>query len=163
MIASTTVTREHQARLLRHVDRLAAAAALVGTGQDAQLRERLDEATAFLTGLLLPHMDAAERVLFPELERLMQNRHSMTPMRREHDQIRELVHQLETSCDTLRGGTLATGAAVGLRRALYRLHGLLMAHLAEEQLYADLVEHGLTPAEESALAEALEHAGTTAF
>jgi iron-sulfur cluster repair protein YtfE (RIC family) len=163
MIANTTVTREHHARLQRHVDRLAVAAALVGTGRDAELRERLDEATAFLGGLLLPHMEAAERVLFPELERLMQNRHSMTPMRREHELIRSLIGDLETRREALGAGALSTGAGVALRRALYRLHGLLMAHLAEEQLYADLVEHGLTPAEEATLAEALDHAGTASF
>jgi hemerythrin-like domain-containing protein len=163
MTATATITREHHARLLRHVDRLAAAAALIGSGQDEQLRERLDEASSFLADLLLPHMEAAERVLFPELERLMQNRHSMTPMRREHDQIRSLIRDLGDRHDVLRGRSLSTGEAVALRRALYRLHGLLMAHLAEEQLYADLVEHGLTPAEEAILAEALEHAGTGAF
>jgi hemerythrin-like domain-containing protein len=93
----------------------------------------------------------------------MQNRHSMTPMRREHELIRSLIGDLETRREALGAGALSTGAGVALRRALYRLHGLLMAHLAEEQLYADLVEHGLTPAEEATLAEALDHAGTASF
>ena len=55
----------------------------------------LDETCAFLSDLLVPHMEAAERALYPELERLLQNRHSMTPMRREHDEIRAEVKKLD--------------------------------------------------------------------
>jgi hypothetical protein len=156
---TTSITREHQARLLPHVDKLAVAGELIGSGHDAELRERLVELRGFLTGLFMPHLEAAERALFPELERLMQNRHSMTPMRREHDQIRALVADIEGRCASLGAGPLSTGAAVALRRSLYRLHGLLKVHLAEEQLYADLVENGLTADEEATLAEALDHAG----
>ena len=46
--------------------------------------ERRDDTSTFLTGTLVPHVDAAERTLYPELERMLQNRHSMAPMRREH-------------------------------------------------------------------------------
>ena len=45
----------------------------------------------FLTGPLLPHVEAAEQTLYPELERMYQNRHSMAPMRREHDEVRRLA------------------------------------------------------------------------
>lgn len=163
MIASPSATRQHHARLQPNVDRLASTAALVGTSQDDELRSGLDEACSFLTGLLLPHMEATERVLFPELERLMQNRHSMTPMRREHQLIRDLVADLEHSRVALAAGPLSTGASLGLRRVLYRLHGILRVHLAEEQLYAHLVERGMTDAEKAALADALEHPGIATF
>ena len=73
-----------------------ATADLIGSVVGSELRPRLDETCEFLTGLLLPHMEAAERVLYPELERLMQNRHSMTPMRREHREIRALVADLDS-------------------------------------------------------------------
>jgi len=42
---------------------------------------------------------------------------------------------------------------------LYRLYGLLKVHLAEELLYADIVEHGKSPEAEGALAAAMEHTG----
>ena len=64
MIATSHATTEHQARLAPHVDRLAVTAELVGTAPAAQLRAGLDEACAFLTGLLLPHMEAAERAIY---------------------------------------------------------------------------------------------------
>jgi hypothetical protein len=48
----------------------------------------------------------------------------------------------------------------GLRRTIFRLYGLLKCHLAEELLYAEIVEHGASPEAEKALATAMEHSGT---
>jgi hypothetical protein len=163
MIATPKVSLEHHARLAPHVDTLAAIGDLVGGVTGGELRPRLDEASAFLTGLLLPHMEAAERALYPELERLMQNRHSMTPMRREHETIRALVADMERYRLRIGDGPVSTGNAVALRRALFRLHALLKVHLAEEQLYADIVEHGLSQEAEAGLAEAMRHEGVGAL
>jgi iron-sulfur cluster repair protein YtfE (RIC family) len=159
MIASPKISSDHHARLMPHVDELAATAELVGTSSGAELRPRLDSVCAFLDELLVPHMEAAERVLYPELERQMQNRHSMTPMRREHEAIRGLVAGLRQRRLEVQAGPVPTGTAVALRRALFQLHAILKIHLAEEQLYADLVEHGLSPEAEAGLAEAMRHAG----
>jgi hypothetical protein len=156
--ASPTVTHEHHARLQPHVDNLASTAALVGARRDAELRERLAEACAFLTGTLIQHMEAAERVLFPELERLMQNRHSMTPMRREHADIRRRIDELELQRSAIGDGPISLSAGVALRRSLYWLHATLKVHLAEEELYADIAEHGLSPEAEATLAAAMDHA-----
>jgi len=157
MIAQRHVSAEHRARLTPHVDRLAATGDLVGSATGAELRPDLEAACTFLTGLLLPHMDAAERALYPELERLMQNRHSMTPMRREHEAIRSLVADLDARRLRMGDGRMSAGDAVALRRTLFQLHALLKIHLAEEQLYADLVEHGLSAEAEESLAEAMRH------
>jgi iron-sulfur cluster repair protein YtfE (RIC family) len=157
MIANPHASTEHHARLAPHVDRLVVTADLIGTAPAPQVRAGLDEACAFLTGLLLPHMEAAERALYPELERLMQNRHSMTPMRREHQEIRALVADLEHRRTAIGDHPLSTGDSIALRRGLFRLFGLLKVHLAEEQLYANIVEHGLSADEAAALAAALEH------
>ena len=159
MSATPTITHEHHARLQPHVDELAATAALIGSGRDEELRAGLREASAFLTGTLVPHMEAAERALFPELERLMQNRHSMTPMRREHAQIRRLIDDLEKDRIAIGDGPPTLTAAAALRRSLYWLFATLKVHLAEEQLYADIAEHGLSPEREAALAAAMEHVG----
>ena len=63
---------EHHERLLERVNAIPAMA-------DALLGAKPDEALAsiatmreFLTGTLLPHMEAAERALYPQLERLFQ-------------------------------------------------------------------------------------------
>jgi hypothetical protein len=46
---------------------------------------------------------------------------------------------------------------LALRRVLLRLHALLKTHLSEEELYIPILEDRLTPAEEAALARALDH------
>jgi hemerythrin-like domain-containing protein len=157
------VAHEHHARLVRHVDRMPRTADLIEGDQPAQLRFALDETCGFLTDLLLPHMAAAERALYPELERLLQNRHSMSPMRREHEQIRSYVTELEAIRAMLGDGSLSPRQQTRLRRLLFQLYALLKVHLAEELLYADMVEHGASTEREAALATAMEHAGTSTF
>jgi hypothetical protein len=58
-------------------------------------------------------------------------------------------------------GPLTIGDQGALRRVLFRIYGLLKVHLAEELLYADIVEHGRSPEAEEALAAAMEHSGHT--
>ena len=162
-VKEAPVAHEHHDRLVKHVDRMPRTGDLIDTGQPEELRFALDETCGFLTELLLPHMEAAERALYPELERLLQNRHSMTPMRREHDLIRAEVRKLEEIRKGLGDKQLAPRDAIKLRRAIFQLYALLKIHLAEELLYADMVEHGASPEREAALATAMEHGGTTAF
>ena len=159
MISAARVSTDHRTRLIPSVNLLALIGEQVGTATGAELRPLLDEACQHLNNLLLPHMEAAERAIYPELERLMQNRHSMTPMRREHREIRALVADLDQRRQSLGDGPVSIGSAVALRRALFRLYGLLKVHLAEEQLYADIVEHRLTPEAEAELAIAMQHQG----
>ena len=106
-------------------------------------------------------MDAAERTLYPELERMLQNRHSMTPMRREHAEVRQLVDGFLRIQKDLDKGHLSTGEAVALRRVVFRLYALMKVHLAEEQLYVGIIDHGVSAEAAEALAAAMEHAGST--
>jgi hypothetical protein len=155
------VSVEHHERLMHQVDLMPGTGDLVGAAPLAELRPRIEGMSGFLTGLLIPHMDAAERTLYPELERLLQNRHSMTPMRREHDEIRKLVTDLVRRQHRLDDGRLPTGEAVALRRIIFRLYALLKVHLAEEQLYLGIIEQGVSPESAEALAAAMEHEGPT--
>jgi len=157
------VSVEHHARLTRHVDQMPATGDMVGAAPLAELGPRVDEMSAFMTGLLIPHMDATEQTLYPELERLLQNRHSMTPMRREHDEIRKLVADLVSRQHGLDQGRLQTGEALALRRVIFRLYALLKVHLAEEQLYLGIIEQGVSAEGAEMLAAAMEHQGTTEF
>ena len=50
---------------MRHLDAMPAVGDLVGAAPVAELRPRVDEVAAFLNGLLLPHMEAAEHTLYP--------------------------------------------------------------------------------------------------
>lgn len=157
------VSLEHHDRLMRHVDTMPALGDLVGVAPVAELRPGVDELVAFLDGLLLPHMEAAEHTLYPELERMLQNRHSMTPMRREHDEIRQLVTELARLQARLDPGPLHTGETVALRRAIFRLYAMLKVHLAEENLYLGIIEHGVSAAAAEKLASAMDHGGVTSF
>ena len=56
-------------------------------------------------------------------------------------------------------GQLSTGEAVALRRVVFRLYALLKVHLAEEQLYVGIIDHGVSAEAADALAAAMEHAG----
>jgi iron-sulfur cluster repair protein YtfE (RIC family) len=157
------VSIEHQDRLMRHVDAMTGVGDLVDGAPVAELRPRVDEVAEFLNGLLLPHMEAAEHTLYPELERMLQNRHSMTPMRREHDEIRKLVAELVRLQKRLDPGPLHTGETVALRRVIFRLYAMLKVHLAEEHLYLGIIEHGVSAEEAERLAAAMDHSGITTF
>lgn len=157
------VSHEHHERLTRHLDEMPAVGDMVGVAPVAELQPRVDALVSFLDGLLLPHMEAAERTLYPELERMLQNRHSMTPMRREHDEIRKLVAELARLQVRLGAGSLHTGETVALRRVIFRLYAILKVHLAEEQLYLGIIEHELSPEAAEKLGAAMEHSGIAAF
>ncbi|MEO8273657.1 MAG: hemerythrin domain-containing protein [Chloroflexota bacterium] len=146
--------------LMRHLDDVPAVGDMVGKAAAGELRPAVASVATFLNDLLLPHMDAAERTLYPELERMLQNRHSMTPMRREHQEITRLVAEVVKLQERLLGTSLHTGDMVALRRVLFRLYALLKVHLAEEQLYVGIVEHGVSSESADRLAAALQRAGT---
>ena len=157
------VSLEHHERLTHHLDAMPAVGDMVGSVPVAELRPHVDEIAAFLNGLLLPHMEAAEKTLYSELERMLQNRHSMTPMRREHEEIRQLVAELTRLQLLLAGAPLPTSDAVALRRVIFRLYAMLKVHLAEEQLYLGIVEHGVSAESAERLAAAMDHSGITTF
>jgi hemerythrin-like domain-containing protein len=157
------VSLEHHERLMHHLDAMPAVGDMVGNASIEVLRPRLDAVASFLQELLLPHMEAAEHTLYPELERMLQNRHSMTPMRREHDEIRELVAELARLERRLDPGPLHTSETVALRRVIFRLFSMLKVHLAEEQLYLAIIEHDVSPEGAERLAAAMDHGGVTAF
>jgi hypothetical protein len=157
------VSLEHHERLTHHLDAMAVVGDLVGAAPVSELRPRVDEVVAFLNELLLPHMEAAENNLYGELERMLQNRHSMTPMRREHDEIRQLVAELARLQLRLGAGPLHTSDTVALRRVIFRLYAMLKVHLAEEQLYLGIIEHGVSAESAEKLAAAMDHSGITTF
>ena len=150
-------THEHHELLLEHVNRMPAVAdQLLVFAPDAP-RGGIAELSAFLRGTLLPHMESAERVVCPELERMLQNRHSMTPMRKEHDEIRRLVGELATLTADVRDGRLSLGRRLALRRVMFQLYALLKVHLAEEEAYVRLVDRGAGDEIGEAIAAAMAH------
>jgi hypothetical protein len=115
--------------------------------------------STFLTSTLIPHVDAAERALYPELERMLQNRHSMAPMRREHVEVRRLAAEFSRLAGQIEGPRVAIGARLAIRRILFQLYALLKIHLAEEEVYLRIVEHGVSDDVAEVLAAGLDHPG----
>lgn len=158
MLSLRTTSEEHHARLLPHVDRLLDLADMVGH-VDCESTHALFEAEyAFIVGQLVPHMDTIEQALYDQLEHLMGGRHSMAPMRQEHEAMRHLVEELSRYRSHADGCRWTAVEGLALRRALYRLHAILKVHLAEEELYLRVLDHNLTADEKAALAVGLRHA-----
>jgi hemerythrin len=147
---------QHHERLLERVNRIPEMADALLTEKPEEALKHIAETRQFLTGTLLPHMEAAERALYPQLERMFQNRHSMAPMRREHDRIRQLVGEFGTLVDK-DAGHVSLGRTLALRRVLFQLYAMLKVHLGEEEAYLRIVERGVTDDVADAVTAALEH------
>jgi len=154
------VAHEHREHLLHQIDRMPQTGDMVGTALPAELRQRIDETHVFLTEVLIPHMAAAEAALYPELERMFQNVHSMAPLRREHAEVRRSTAELARIREHLGEQRISVGQAIALRRVIFHLYALLKVHLAEEQVYLDILDRREAPEMAEALAAAMAHPGS---
>ena len=154
------VAHEHREHLLHQIDRMPKTGDMVGTALPAELRQRIDETHVFLTEVLIPHMAAAEAALYPELERMFQNVHSMAPLRREHAEVRRSTAELARIREHLGEQRISVGQAIALRRVIFHLYALLKVHLAEEQVYLDILDRREAPEMAEALAAAMAHPGS---
>ena len=154
------VAREHREHLLHQIDRMPQTGDMVGIASPAELRQRIDETYAFLTEVLIPHIAAAERELYPELERMLQSVHSMAPLRREHDEVRRSTAELARIREHVGDQQISIGQSIALRRVIFRLYALLKVHLAEEQAYLDILDRRELPEMADALAAAMAHPGS---
>jgi hypothetical protein len=152
------VAHEHHERLMKHIEEMPTVGRMILSAPIEELRPALLEVEGWLTGLLLPHMEAAERSIYPELERMLQNRHSMTPMRREHAEIRRLVGEFSKLVGGLGDHRPPIGTVVLLRRVLYSLYALLEIHLVEEEEYVRIIDHQIDERAAEMLAAAFSHA-----
>ncbi len=154
----TDTSHEHHGVINEHLDRLPVIADSIGRVDVAALRDGFMPEYAFITGRLIRHMTAIEASLYTPLEKLMEGRHSMAPMRREHEELVRLVDSLGDFAAKLEAGTLDPDDGIGLRRALYRLHSIVKVHLAEEELYLGVLDHNLSEEEKDEITRALVHA-----
>lgn len=150
------VAHEHHERLLEVVNEMPAIADRLLSAPQGDVLEAIVGIRAFLDGTLVPHVAAAERAVYPELERMFQNRHSMAPMRREHQQIRDLTAEFGKLADEA-AGQLTLGRTLALRRVIFHLYALLKVHLAEEDAYVRLLDRGVSDDMADVVAAALAH------
>jgi len=159
VISVSMAGHEHHARISTALEQLPALADMLDERpRPARFEARYKELYTFVTETLVPHMEVVEANLYPELERLMQNRHSMVQMRREHDDLHKLIKRLGEFGEAIEADALGPAGSIGLRRVLYRLYALLKVHLAEEEEYLRVLEHNLSEKEQAELAKGLEHA-----
>jgi hypothetical protein len=151
------VAQEHHERILAEVDRWPEMADALLTASAEDIRSSVIATSDFLRGELLPHVDAVERSVHPELERMFQNGHSMRPLRLEHDEIRRLAGEYERVSADLREGRVTLGRTLAMRRVVFGLYALLKVHLAEEEAYLRIVERGGGSDVSEVIAAALDH------
>jgi iron-sulfur cluster repair protein YtfE (RIC family) len=149
---------EHHERIREHVDRLPALIDML------ELRPPPPEFTArwakeydFITGTLWPHVQVVEANLYPQLERLMQNRHSMAPMRREHEELGRLIEAMGSYTERVEAGHLNPTDALGLRRLIIQFYALVKTHIAEEAEYLRVLQGNLSEEEQEAIVQGLAH------
>ena len=94
--------------------------------------ELVEQVVAFLADALLPRAYAEERVLYPELGRLLGDPDAGAPVARDRAEVRRLLRELATA-DVHETGRL--------QEILYALNALLLAHLwRTEEAYLRLSE-----------------------
>ena len=151
-------SHEHHELIEPHVDRLPELAEMIGRVTPDVFAAAFQEECSFIVGRLVPHMEAIETTLYGRLEQVMDKRHSMAPMRREHEELRGLFASLCRYAELVAEGTMSEGDDIGLRRVLYRLYAILKVHLAEEELYLGVLDRNLSAEEKDLLAHGIDHA-----
>lgn len=152
---------EHHEHIREHVDRLPALADLLEQRPvPAEFGPRFAKEYDFMTGTLWPHVEVVEKSVYPELERLQQNRHSMAHLRREHEDLAKLIESMGTYVQRVEAGPLNPTDALGLRRLIIAFYALVKTHVAEEAEYLRVLEGNLSEAEQESVESGLEHAAT---
>jgi hypothetical protein len=151
-------SHEHHALIEPHVDRLPELADMIGQVGPDEFSRAFQEECSFIVGRLVPHMEAIETALYGRLEAIMEGRHSMAPMRQEHERLRGLFRSLCHYGELAAAGDLSEVDEIGLRRVLFRLHAMLKVHLAEEELYLGVLDRSVGDEEKDRLARGIDHA-----
>lgn len=151
-------SHEHHELIEPHVDRLPILAEMIGRVRPELFAATFQEECSFIVGRLVPHMGAIEASLYDRLEAVMGGRHSMAPMRREHEELRGLFTSLCRYGELVADESMLEADEIGLRRVLFRLYAILKVHLAEEELYLGVLDRNLTAEEKDALARGIDHA-----
>ena len=149
---------EHHERIREHIDRLPELADML---EQRPVPDEFASAFAheceFFTGTLLPHIEVVENSVYPELERLQQNRHSMAHLRREHDEMRGIIEQMREYKGNVEAGGMKPAMALEMRRLCIRFYALVKTHTGEEEEYLRVLEANLSEGEQAVVEHGLEH------
>jgi iron-sulfur cluster repair protein YtfE (RIC family) len=156
MTKTTKLFAEEHDVLRGRLEALLRVADSVGVKAPASLRADLDSIERFLHHDLLPHAMAEETVLYPALGGILCGTQATSTMRRDHEEIRRLIGEL----DSLKSGRLPMHDAswdVALRRVLYSLYAVVRLHFSkEEEIFLPVAEEQLGHEKPRELFDAME-------
>jgi iron-sulfur cluster repair protein YtfE (RIC family) len=163
MTLPTQPLRDEHQELWPHIESLRIVADSIGTAQAAAVQQGVEEAYQFLTGHLLPHAQAEERVLYPLVGKLMGAPEATATMSRDHTAIGQFIEELGELRSSLAKTALREEQEKALRQVLYGLSAFVTVHLAkEEEVYLPLLDARLTSREVQNMYEAMEGAAQQA-
>jgi hemerythrin-like domain-containing protein len=149
---------EHHERIRQHVDRLPALADMLELRPvPPEFAPSFSKEYDFMTGTLWPHVEVVESNVYPELERLQQNRHSMAHLRREHEEMSRLIESMGSYLERAEAGRLNPTDALGLRRLVIQFYALVKTHVGEEEEYLRVLQGNLSESEQAVVEQGLEH------
>jgi iron-sulfur cluster repair protein YtfE (RIC family) len=138
---------EHMAKVMERMLELIAEAQPDGAPADPELLR----GQSFLERTILPHAEAEDCFLYPEVARLMANHQATAPMTLDHAFISQYLRALRSEVDAATapdGKGLTAPRLCGLHQAAGRLAGLLRTHFEkEEQVYFPLIDANMTTEE----------------
>lgn len=150
MKVTDPIRRDH-AEFREYVDHVRLAARELPRLSSEEREALVGRVLDFCQGTLVPHAEAEEHVLYPQVAKLLGAPEATAPMIEDHELIREYVSSLSaTKRDDIEL----------LQELLYGLHALVSAHLRkEEELYFPLLDERAGPQVTRALAaaSAVEH------
>lgn len=156
MTKTTKLFAEEHGVLRDRLEALLRVADSVGVRSSASLGADLDSIERFLHHDLLPHAMAEETVLYPALGGLLCGNQATSTMRRDHEEIRRLIVEL----DSLKSGGQPMHEVswdVALRRVLYSLYAVIRLHFSkEEEIYLPVAEERLGHEKRHELFDAME-------
>ena len=150
---------EHHERIREHIDRLPGLADMLEQRPvPEEFASAFSHECQFFTGTLLPHIEVVEENVYPELERLQQNRHAMAHLRREHDEMREIIEKMRDYKEHVEAGGMKPTIALEMRRLCIRFYALVKTHIGEEEEYLRVLQGNLSEGEQDVVEHGLEHA-----
>jgi hypothetical protein len=115
------------------LDRIDAAALILNTPDDGQVRREIEAVAKLLQDKLLPHEREDESILYPQLERVLHGIDPMAAMSRTHREIFHLARLYGNLVTDLPPDPLPEFELHELRRLLFSLGAILRLHFAQEE------------------------------
>lgn len=151
-----SVKEEHQ-QFLPHIEEIRKVADLIGHASVKSLLGRIGEIHEFLAHRLIPHAVAEGRLMLPLVRELPGGVETAAGMNQCHVQLGRLTDELEAAHARARHTGMRRELENELRRILYGIHALLVAHFAQaDDVFTAAIERRRAPSERAELFETVE-------